>query len=213
MEGTPRVDRTEGRAGGEGSVGRATILLLVVVFEGALVGLALVLAPLLGIDPHPLSALQPTLSTTVLGAATGLGLWLLVLLGLSTSWPVFRTLRRDFRTVVTELFGRSRFVDLAIISAAAGLGEEILFRGVMQSAIADRAGAILALVLTSVVFGFMHYVSFAYAIYATVLGASFGILFMYTGLWAPIVAHATFDFVALATANRVGLEWLNRNHE
>jgi membrane protease YdiL (CAAX protease family) len=79
---------------------------------------------------------------------------------------------------------------IALISAAAGIGEEVLFRGVLQD--------LLGLVATSLVFGLLHALTPTYFALATALGAYLGWLQAYTGnLLAPIIVHALYDLVAL----------------
>ena len=89
-------------------------------------------------------------------------------------------------------------IDLALISALAGLGEELLFRGVLQTVLAGAVGLGLAVALTSIVFGLAHFISFTYAAYATVVGVYLGVLLIVFGnLLVPVVAHAAYDFLAL----------------
>jgi len=108
-------------------------------------------------------------------------------------WPI-RSLRRLSRDVLQPLFAPATTCDLLVISAAAGLGEELLFRGALQP-IVGLAGA-------SALFGLCHLAgrdTVALALWAVVAGIVFGLLMQATGgLTAPIVAHAVYDSVALA---------------
>jgi membrane protease YdiL (CAAX protease family) len=55
-----------------------------------------------------------------------------------------------------------------------------------------------ALGMVSVLFGIMHWISRAYAVFATILGFYLGWLWIASGnLLVPIVAHGLYDFVAL----------------
>ena len=59
-------------------------------------------------------------------------------------------------------------------------------------------GLWLAVALTSIVFGLAHFISFTYAAYATVVGVYLGVLLIvFDNLLVPVLAHATYDFVAL----------------
>jgi membrane protease YdiL (CAAX protease family) len=63
----------------------------------------------------------------------------------------------------------------------------------------------LALLATSLLFGLVHFASRSYAVMASIMGLYLGILFQLTGnLLAPVVAHATYDFVALLWVSRIG---------
>jgi len=93
---------------------------------------------------------------------------------------------------------------LALLAVLAGLGEEALFRGVLQPWLAGAVSLWPAVVLTGIVFGALHPVSATYVVLAAAAGAYFGALLVLTGnLLAPIVAHAGYDFVALLLLARL----------
>jgi predicted enzyme related to lactoylglutathione lyase len=93
---------------------------------------------------------------------------------------------------------------LALLAALAGLGEEALFRGVLQPWLGGVVSPWTAVVLTGILFGALHPVSPAYVLLAGLAGAYFGALLVLTGnLLAPIVAHAGYDFVALLVLARL----------
>jgi uncharacterized protein len=95
-------------------------------------------------------------------------------------------------------------VGLALIAVLAGLGEETLFRGVLQPWLAGLVSPWPAVLLAAVLFGAMHPVSPMYAVLAGLAGAYFGALLVLTGnLLAPIIAHAGYDFVALLVLARL----------
>jgi membrane protease YdiL (CAAX protease family) len=113
------------------------------------------------------------------------------------SGPIARLVR-----VVEEraapLFAGSSVGSVALVAALAGVGEEALFRGVVQTALLDRLPAWAAVAATGVLFGLAHFLSLSYALLASVVGAYLGWLHLATGnLLAPILAHALYDFVAL----------------
>lgn len=89
-------------------------------------------------------------------------------------------------------------VGLLLLAAAAGFGEEILFRGLLQELLARWFGVTAGIVLASLVFGLAHAVTKAYFLIATLIGLFFGWLYLWSGnLSAPIVTHAAYDFFAL----------------
>jgi predicted enzyme related to lactoylglutathione lyase len=93
---------------------------------------------------------------------------------------------------------------LALLAALAGIGEETLFRGVLQPWLAAAIPVWPAVLITGVVFGALHPVSPTYVLLAGLAGAYFGALLVLTGnLLAPIVAHAGYDFVALLVLARL----------
>lgn len=171
-------------------------LLIAVVFEGGLVLLAWALGAVFGTPAFS------QLHLTWEGAAYGLLASVPMLGALAwIMWSTWRPLvrfRRNIDEVVAPLFANSTVLDLVVISAMAGLGEEALFRGFMQTALAGAVELWLAVVLTSLVFGLAHFLSATYALYAAVVGVYLGLLLIvFDNLLAPVVAHAAYDFLAL----------------
>lgn len=86
----------------------------------------------------------------------------------------------------------------AVLSVAAGLGEEIAYRGYAITVLSPVLGVAGAAVLTSVVFGVLHGYQGALGIVRT--GAMGGLLawgFLASGsLWPAIVAHTLIDLLA-----------------
>ncbi|MCI0361551.1 MAG: CPBP family intramembrane metalloprotease [Planctomycetaceae bacterium] len=110
--------------------------------------------------------------------------------------------RQIAEQAIREMFPQPRLWQLALVAATAGLGEELLFRGLVQAGLArligGTAGVWIALVAAALLFGIFHWLSTTYALLAALAGLYFGWLLIATGsLWPPIVAHALYDFVAL----------------
>jgi membrane protease YdiL (CAAX protease family) len=89
-----------------------------------------------------------------------------------------------------------------VIALLAGVGEELLFRGVVLQAMSDVVGPEwgpwVGLAASSIVFGAAHLLTPAYGVLAGLIGFYLGGLWLATGtLTVPIVAHAMYDFVAL----------------
>jgi membrane protease YdiL (CAAX protease family) len=100
---------------------------------------------------------------------------------------------------MAPLFAGSTAAELALVAALAGLGEEALFRGVVQTALAARLPAWTAVAIAAAGFGLAHWLTPAYAVLAGIVGAYLGWAFLASGnLLVPIVAHALYDFIALA---------------
>jgi membrane protease YdiL (CAAX protease family) len=176
------------------------LLLLAVIFEGGLAVVALGLGWWLGRSPTAM--IRWTARDFGLGAAAAVPMlaWLLVL--------IKRPLRPFARLVgvvdefLVPLFRGCRLAELAVISVLAGVGEEMLFRGVIQEAVAGRLdgplGVAVALVLASLLFGLAHAITPSYAVLAGLVGLYLGGLWIATGnLLVPITAHAVYDFLAL----------------
>ncbi|MEX0645082.1 MAG: CPBP family intramembrane glutamic endopeptidase [Parvularculaceae bacterium] len=87
---------------------------------------------------------------------------------------------------------------IAIFSIGAGIGEELLFRGVLQTWMAGLMPVWLAIILSNLIFGALHARTVLYAIIAGLVGVYLGALLEISGnLLAPIIAHALYDAIAL----------------
>ena len=76
----------------------------------------------------------------------------------------------------------------------------MLFRGVIQTAFMNQFDNVpaLAIGITAVVFGAMHFVTLAYAVLATTAGFYLGWLYYVSGqLVLPILVHGLYDSLAL----------------
>ena len=112
-----------------------------------------------------------------------------------------------FRESQIEFFANIGFTftwpRIFVMAIAAGVCEELFFRGVLQAALDRHAPAAVAIIATNVLFGGLHWRTALYAIIAGSVGAYLGVLFWATGgLTAPIVAHALYDLFALYLTRR-----------
>jgi len=123
---------------------------------------------------------------------------------LSTEWGPMRRLVGLVEEHITPYLAGASAWGLVLLSFMAGIGEEVLFRGVIQAGLADRLPAWLAVGIAALLFGAAHWVTMSYAVFATLIGAYLGILFLVTGnLLAPAVTHALYDAVALSVLVRL----------
>jgi membrane protease YdiL (CAAX protease family) len=179
---------------------------MAVVVEGALAVVAVLLAWLFSV---PLRELIPPFGAP-LGWAVGRGLIATVPM-LAVFWwlvhserPTFRELRRQVEWLIGEMFPSANMAQLALVAALAGVGEELLFRGTLQTIFGWWTTPVVGLMIASVLFGAMHALSKVYFILATVIGFCFGwMTWYYHDLVGPMVAHGVYDFVALMYLSRV----------
>jgi membrane protease YdiL (CAAX protease family) len=175
---------------------RGTIVGLAILVEGGLI----VLAWMLGfvVDERPFRQIDLDAMDVLRGMAATVPLILLFLAMIA--WPVgpLRRIKQFSEEVVRPLLAECSVVDLFGISTLAGFGEEMLFRGVMQSAFAHWMPVWGAVALASILFGLMHAITATYALMASLMGAYLGWLWLYTGnLLVPILVHLLYDFVVL----------------
>ena len=179
---------------------------IALLFEGGLGAAALLVGWLLGHWPaigmqQDIPA-QKQLEAAVWGLLAGLPL--LAALLLIDRFPIgpLRRLRVAAQRIIRQMFAGASYLQLALIAMAAGLGEELLFRGLIQEGLSRLIGGPfgpwIALAVASTAFGVCHWLNATYAVLAILAGVYFGLLFALTGsLWTPIAAHAGYDFLAL----------------
>ena len=183
------------RQSGDLTVPRATLLKLTIAVEGGLLAAAVLLG--WGLGEHFWIDATVSAGAIVTGAALGLVLLALAVVAVDGPFPVTSGIRRDIDRMM-GIFRDASMVDLLLISILAGMGEEAFFRGFLQAAAAGQIGVPAAVILVSLCFGALHWISPGYAAFAAILGLAFGILYLYTeNIVVPMVAHAGYDFAAL----------------
>lgn len=171
-------------------------LRVALVFEGAMIPVALALAPLLSVNPW--AGLKFSAVALLLGiGATVLLVVLLTLLALvRPGW--FHEVEALVRPVIDTLFRSRGPGPIVAVCTLAGVGEELLFRGVLQAWFAGLTGAWPAVLLASLVFGLLHHLSRTYFVMAVGIGVYLGALYQLSGnLLIPILVHALYDGVAI----------------
>ncbi len=172
------------------------IVWLALAFEGGLATIALALGWL---SKHPPTQ-QIHLSWQVgaWGLTATAPLILLLLWSTRSAWPPLELLRREIEQALVPLFAECSLLELALIAACAGFGEELLFRGVLQTSLAELWNPWLAVSVASIAFGLLHLVTPTYALLAGLVGAYLGcLLILGDNLLLPISVHSLYDFVAL----------------
>jgi hypothetical protein len=181
------------------------LTIIAVVVEGGLAVVAVAIGWLIGRSPAS-SMSHGDLSQHIAAVAIGLLATLPMLVALVAMDRIphgaWASLKQVVDQLLVPMFAKTSVAEMALISMAAGMGEELLFRGLLQSALGDwigpPLGAWISLLVASLIFGACHWITPAYAAVASLIGVYLGWLLLATGnLWTPIVAHAFYDFVAL----------------
>lgn len=129
-------------------------------------------------------------------------------------WKAFREIERAIDSGLPSLVGDFACWRLLLVAIAAGLGEELLFRGFLQQLLTTYIGTHLGVLMASLAFGLCHYLSNIYLLVAFAMGCYFGWLFKASAsIWVPVTAHAVYDFIGLLWyANRIKKKALSRRH-
>jgi membrane protease YdiL (CAAX protease family) len=128
-----------------------------------------------------------------------LGLGLAIVIALLSRAFFTRFTPQLIHELFVPIFSRVSNSNLLLISLLPGLGEEILFRGVLQAEV--------GLIGASLIFGFLHS-GFSrrllpYGLWATLVGFLLGLLYLFTGsIWGSIATHAI--------VNALGVIWIKR---
>ncbi len=111
----------------------------------------------------------------------------------------FSKIKRMLEESLGQSLLNSHWTDLLILACLAGFGEEVLFRGLMQSGFEQAWGFDIGLIASGVVFALAHAVTPLYAVLALLMSLYLGLSLDYDGernLLTPMVIHALYDFVA-----------------
>jgi membrane protease YdiL (CAAX protease family) len=140
------------------------------------------------------------------GVLATLPMLALLVLVLHASGRAFVRMRAFLEETLAPSIRDSSLVALLGLSLAAGLGEEWLFRGVLQAGLLQWGGGLpvpLAILIVGIIFGVCHWITPLYFLLATITGIYLGWLYWATGsLVAPVLAHALYDFIALVVIVR-----------
>ncbi len=180
----------------EDKPGREVIIMLAVFFEVGLAPLSLLLGWVLG--HPPLEHFVWSWNDAFLGVMATVPLVLMFLAMLR--WPIgpLRRVKNFCDNEVVPLLDNSSWSEIALISLSAGVSEEMLFRGVVQTSIGAWLGIPWGVVLASLLFGLFHPISLTYMVIAAILGLYLGTLMILGGnLLTVMVVHALYDFAAL----------------
>ena len=157
--------------------------------------IAVLVALALGHDPIACEAWLGTTGalsvglSAVLGAATAVATVALTRV-VVRRWGWARELHGDLRPAVRH----SGDVAIVVMALASGIGEELLFRGLLTP--------LLGVLLSSLAFGFLHQVRgrarWAWAAWATLMALVFAVTFRLTGsLAGPVIAHVAINIANL----------------
>lgn len=175
---------------------RPAIVSRVIAVEGGLIALAWVLA--WGLDRPLIELIVFDWEGIVAGLLATVPLYAAMVWSTRTSMPPFPQVRRDVLRLIVPMLRGVTVWQMLLIAVLAGVGEELFFRGLLQPGLGDWVGVWPALILTSALFGALHWITPTYALLAGLIGLYLGGFMAVSGnLIVPILVHALYDFFAL----------------
>lgn len=124
----------------------------------------------------------------IYGVVTAILCWLVISAGM------MRKARIRYISVMREM--NMSYFDIVLISICAGVGEEILFRGVLQ----EFMGIIITSILFIAIHGYYNYKDWRISLYGltmTIVIIGIGIIYERMGIMAPAIAHTIIDIILL----------------
>ncbi len=148
----------------------------------------------------------PSFLSLARGVVATLPMLIMLVVVLKASGEAFRRMRRFLQDGLLPHIRNSSLPALFCLSLAAGLGEEWLFRGMLQQGLLtwwDGLPVSVGILIVAVIFGVCHWITHLYFLLATLTGIYLGWLYQYSGsLVEPVLAHALYDFIALVVITR-----------
>ncbi len=121
-------------------------------------------------------------------------------------WVPRSRMLEDFGTLISEMSGLTLVGAVLVIGLGPGIGEELLFRGYIQTRLRRRWGPGWAILLTSILFGVMH-IDPVQGTFAMGVGFFLGYLTERTGsLWPAMVCHTVNNMVSILQTGLGGPE-------
>ncbi len=184
----------------EDVLNRNEVMRMSLIIEGSMGALALIIGFYLGIPFAKTIHLNPIQFPEMgVGIAAAIVAALAALFAQRLPLPFARRLKEDSQTIATKLLSQCTVPDLIGISLLAGVGEELLFRGLLQQ------GLVMVIpdpwVVTGIVallFGLLHSMSLPYIFVTALASVGLSALLIFTGDLVPcMVCHAVYDLILL----------------
>ncbi|MCA9007354.1 MAG: CPBP family intramembrane metalloprotease [Planctomycetaceae bacterium] len=150
-----------------------------------------------GLDVSPLANLSWNWTDLLIGVLAALPLYLFFFWTAKLPIKGFQQIQQFLLEELGPRVEHGKVWELFILCIFIGLGEEMLFRGVLQSW-ATQYGLIVAIIITNILFGVLHSITRLYVIVATLMGVYMSlllILFTPQNLLIPVTTHTVYDFM------------------
>lgn len=156
-----------------------------------------------------------TLHAIAVGALLAVATFLIFALVYRFGGKFAQSLLNDLRRV-SWIFKGYSWAHFGCIAALAGVGEELLFRGFLQTWLNSHFTIAWAILLASIIFGLLHYLSHAYFICTILMSIALGVGYYLTdSLLMVMIWHGVYDFIALAAlikySHIIGVNFVQEN--
>ncbi|QDT91274.1 CPBP family intramembrane glutamic endopeptidase [Gimesia algae] len=158
-----------------------------------------------GLGVSPLANLNWNWMDLLIGALAALPLYLFFFWTAKLPIKSFQQIQQFLLEELGPRVEHGKVWELFILCIFIGLGEEMLFRGVLQSW-ATQYGVVAAIIFTNILFGVLHSITRLYVIVATLMGVYMSlllILFTPQNLLIPVTTHTVYDFMCFMYVMRV----------
>ena len=166
-------------------------------FESAMILVAIALGWVANINPFEFIIFnEPAVINGIMGT---LPLCIIFLALNQISTESLQKIRQVLQSTLGPSLVKHHWTDLFVLAAIAGISEEILFRGLIQPWLENSWGLMAGLLISSLIFGLVHAVTFLYFIMATAVSIYLGLYLDYDStrnLLTPIIIHGLYDFFA-----------------
>lgn len=181
---------------------RRTIFISGVLLELLIAGIASVILLLFPQSYAQLNwSLQP--SIWLIGISGTLPLLLLFWLVQKYHWTAFRSLEQVKEDILLPMLRASTYFDILLYSILAGVCEELLFRGVIQTALSSPLSPIGAILLSNLLFGLVHPLGWVYILAVAFIGCYLGLLLWWTqSIVVVMLVHGLYDFIVMLSLKR-----------
>lgn len=191
---------------------RTEFLNVAAIVQGGILVLALVLGWFVGVNPW--AGIRWDVRSVVWGIGATVPMFVLFVAVWRLPIPAFERVYGIVLELLGELLSKCRWYDFVLLAIAAGLCEELLFRGVLQVWLTDVTGSLwAALLISNLMFAAAHLITPTYALLAGIIGVYLGWVMHFVeppNLLVPLLAHTLYDFVGFVF---IAVAWKQRQRQ
>ena len=184
------------------------LTLVAVQVEGGLAILAIVIAWFAGISLRDMFAFEPF--PILIAVAATIPMLVFCRLVYVLPFKMVDFTRRFLHSVYLDFIRHCSVLQLLLVAIMSGVGEELLFRGILQTSITNGCGGgtwglAVGIGVTSFLFAVAHPINKLYVFLCFLIGIYLGLLFAWSdnNLIVPIIIHALYNFVVFLVMPRM----------